>query len=90
MKNKYFLTFIDDFLRYGYIYLIKEKSDALEKFKIFKTEVKNQLIKRIKVISSDRGSEYYGKHDVTGQYMGPFVKYLQEYEIIAQYIMPGW
>ena len=39
--NKYFLTFINDFSRYGYVYLIKEKSDVLEKFKIFKTEAEN-------------------------------------------------
>ncbi|GFY89063.1 hypothetical protein Acr_06g0010030 [Actinidia rufa] len=29
------------------------------------------------------------KHDVTGQHMGPFAKYLQECGIIAQYTMPG-
>ena len=38
-SNKYFITFIDDFSRYGYLFLIKEKSKALDKFKIFKTEV---------------------------------------------------
>jgi hypothetical protein len=36
-----FITFTDDFLRYGYIYPIKERSEALDKFKIFKTEVEN-------------------------------------------------
>ena len=33
--KKYFITFIDDFSRYGYVYLIKEKTDALEMFKVF-------------------------------------------------------
>jgi len=37
--NKYFLTFIDDFSHYGYAFLIADKSQALQKFKIFKTEV---------------------------------------------------
>ena len=37
--NKYFLTFINDFSRYGYVYLVADKSHALEKFKIFKIEV---------------------------------------------------
>jgi hypothetical protein len=37
-----FITFTDDFSRYGYIYLIKEWSEALDKFKIFKVEVENQ------------------------------------------------
>jgi hypothetical protein len=36
-----FITFTDDFSRYNYIYPIKERSKALDKFKIFKTEVEN-------------------------------------------------
>ena len=31
----YFLTFIDDLSRYGYIYLMKHKSETFEKFKEF-------------------------------------------------------
>nr|GEY47314.1 retrotransposon protein, putative, Ty1-copia subclass [Tanacetum cinerariifolium] len=34
----YFLTFTDDFIRYGYIYLLKHKHDVFEKFKVFKSE----------------------------------------------------
>ena len=37
--NKYFITFIDDFSRYGYVFFIKEKLDALEMFKVFRTKV---------------------------------------------------
>ena len=37
-----FITFTDDYSRYGYIYPIKERSEALDKFKIFKAEVENQ------------------------------------------------
>jgi hypothetical protein len=36
-----FITFIDDYSQYGYIYPIKESSEALDKFKIFKVEVEN-------------------------------------------------
>jgi hypothetical protein len=36
---KYFATFTDDYSRYGYIYLLKYKSEAVEKFKEFKLEV---------------------------------------------------
>ncbi|KAJ7972126.1 Retrovirus-related Pol polyprotein from transposon TNT 1-94 [Quillaja saponaria] len=71
------------------MYLIKEKSDSLDKFIIFKTEVEKQLRKVIKIVRSDRGGEYYGKHGVDGQHIGPFSKYLQECGIVAQYIMPG-
>jgi hypothetical protein len=35
----YFINFIDDYIRYGYIFLIKEKEQALQLFKSFKAEV---------------------------------------------------
>ena len=35
----YFLTFIDDLSRYGYIYLMKHKSETFENFKEFQNEV---------------------------------------------------
>ncbi|KAK8696669.1 hypothetical protein V6N13_001801 [Hibiscus sabdariffa] len=44
---QYFVTFIDDFSRYGYIYLMRYKSEALEKFKEFKNEVPNQHGKKV-------------------------------------------
>ena len=50
-----FITFTDDYSHYGYIYPIKERSEALDKFKIFKVEVENQLEKRIKIVRSDHG-----------------------------------
>jgi hypothetical protein len=50
-----FITFTDDYSCYGYIYPIKERSKVLDKFKIFKDEVENQLDKKIKTVRSDRG-----------------------------------
>ena len=50
-----FITFTDDYSRYGYIYPIKEITEALDKFKIFKAEVENQLNLKIKIVRSDRG-----------------------------------
>lgn len=35
----YFITFINDFSRYGYVELIHEKSDALAAFKDFKMKM---------------------------------------------------
>ena len=55
---EYFITFTDDLSRYGYIYLMKHKSEAFEKFKEFQNEVQNQLGKKIKFLRSDRGGEY--------------------------------
>jgi hypothetical protein len=82
-----FITFTDDFLRYGYIYPIKERSEALDKFKIFKAEVENQHNIKIKLVRSDRGEEYYGRHTQYGQVPGPFARFLQENGIVAQYLM---
>ncbi|GKB14670.1 retrotransposon protein, putative, ty1-copia subclass [Tanacetum coccineum] len=54
----YFITFTDDYSRYGYVYLLKHKHEVFETFKVFKNEVENQLGKTIKAIRSDRGGEY--------------------------------
>ncbi|RDY10617.1 hypothetical protein CR513_04828, partial [Mucuna pruriens] len=44
---------IDDYFRYGYLYLIHEKSQSLNAFKSFKAEVELQLGKKIKAIKFD-------------------------------------
>ncbi|RVW15878.1 Copia protein [Vitis vinifera] len=88
--QQYFITFIDDYSRYGYLFLIHEKSQSLDVFKTFKAEVELQLNKRIKSVRSDRGGEYYGRYDGSGeQHPGPFAKYLEECGIVPQYTMPG-
>jgi len=87
--QKYFISFIDDYSRYMYIYLLHNKNEALDAFKIFKAEVENQCGKQIKIVRSDRGGEYYGRYTENGQAPGPFAKFLQEHGIIAQYTMPG-
>ena len=51
----YFITFTDDLSRYGYVYLMRHKSEAFEKFKEFRHEVEKQTGKPIKVLRSDRG-----------------------------------
>ena len=56
--NRYIITFIDDFSKYTTIYLLKNKSDAFEKFQDFLKEVENQFGRKIKRIRSDRGREY--------------------------------
>ena len=71
---EYFITFTDDYSRFGYVYLMKRKSEAFEKFKEFKAEVENQLGKRIKAIRSDCGGEYL---------LGDFKDYLIENGIVS-------
>ena len=58
----YFISFTNDFSRYGYIYLMRHKSESFEKFKLFKNEVQNQLGKNIKALRSDRGGEYLSQN----------------------------
>ena len=55
---EYFITFTDDYSRYKYVYLMKKKSKALDKFKEFKAESKKQLGRHIKSLCSNRGGEY--------------------------------
>ena len=62
---KYLITFIDDYSRYGFFELIREKSESLEVFKAFKDKVELQQVKKIKMVHFDRGGEYYGRYDET-------------------------
>ena len=59
---KYFITFIDDYSRYMYLYLPCSQNESLGTFKVFKAEVENQCGKHIKIVRSDRGGEYYGEY----------------------------
>ncbi|KAK8974558.1 hypothetical protein V6N11_034485 [Hibiscus sabdariffa] len=77
---QYFITFTDDFSRYRYIYLMRHKFEALEKFKEFKNEVQNKHGKSIKALRSDRGGEYLSQD---------FDELLKECGIFSQLTPPG-
>ena len=49
---------VDDFFKYGCIYLIQGKSQPLDVLKFFKDKDENQLNKRIKSFKSDHGGKY--------------------------------
>ena len=77
--KEYFVTFIDDCTRYCYVYLLRSKDEALEKFMHYKNEVENQLGRKIKAIRSDQGGEYdalldqfYQGHDIIHQTFAPY------------------
>ncbi|KAJ0765449.1 putative RNA-directed DNA polymerase [Helianthus annuus] len=78
--ERYFVTFTDDFSRYGYVYLLSHKDEVFETFKIFQNEVENQLTKTIKVLRSDRGGEYLSD---------AFQDHLRSCGIISQLTPPG-
>ena len=86
---KYFITFIDDYSQYMYLYILHSKYEALDAFKDFKNEVEKQCGKQIKIMRFDRGGEYYSRCAENGQVPSLFVKFLQEHEIVVQYPMPS-
>ena len=45
--KRYFITLIDDASRFCYVYLLQTKDEAFDYFKIYKTEVENQLERKI-------------------------------------------
>jgi transposase InsO family protein len=77
--NKYFITFIDDYSRFCYVYLMKHKDEAFHMFKVYKNEVENQKNKSIKILRSDRGGEYFSRE---------FAIFCKEYGIIRQCSAP--
>ncbi|GJY60505.1 zinc finger, CCHC-type containing protein [Tanacetum coccineum] len=58
-NKKYVITFIDDASRFFYVYLLHAKDEALDKFRIYKTEVELQQNDLIKTLRTDRCGEYY-------------------------------
>ena len=56
--ESYFMLIIDDFSIMTWVAFLKYKSEALEKFKIFKALAENQIGCKIKCIKLDRGGEF--------------------------------
>ena len=52
--QKYFITFIDDYLRFMYLYMLHNKNETLDAFKIFKAEGEKQCGKPIKIVRIER------------------------------------
>ncbi|KAL8134578.1 hypothetical protein AgCh_009559 [Apium graveolens] len=77
---EYFFTFIDDYSRYGYVYLLHRKSECFDKFKEYKAKTEKRLNKSIKSLQSDHGGEYL---------LGEFREYLSENGIESQLTAPG-
>ncbi|GJY14019.1 retrotransposon protein, putative, ty1-copia subclass [Tanacetum coccineum] len=75
----YFITFTDDYSRYGYVYLLKHKHEVFETSKVFKNKVENQLEKTIKALRSDRGGGYISQE---------FKYYLKACGIVQQLTPP--
>ena len=77
--QEYIITFIDEYSRYVYLYMLHNKSKALEGFKVL----------TIKIVGTDKCGECHDRCTKYGQAQGSFVKFLQQNGIVAQNTMDG-
>lgn len=77
--ERYYITFTNNFNRSGYVYLMKHNHESFENFKLFHSEVENQLDKTIKILCSDRDDEYLSQE---------FQDHLRSCGIISQLTPP--
>jgi hypothetical protein len=61
----YYVTFIDDYSRKTWLYLLKTKDEVFNKFQEFKAEIENLTNKKIKTLRTDNGGEYTSKEFVS-------------------------
>ena len=75
----YFIMFIDDESRFMFVYLLRTKDDMFQKFKEYKSIVENQKNRKIKILHSYRGGEYFPIE---------FDKFCEEHGLIHQKSTP--
>jgi transposase InsO family protein len=56
--ERYFMLLVDDYTRMTTVCFLKNKSEAFEKFRIYKEMVKNEMDSRIECLRSDNGGEF--------------------------------
>ena len=59
--NMYWMTFVDDYSRYGTLAFLKNKDDALDAFKKFLVSAELEMGERMRILRSDGGGEYCSK-----------------------------
>lgn len=57
----YFLSFIDDYSHFAYVYLISKKSEVFQKFQEYEATVTTQFGTKISKLTIDQGREYKSK-----------------------------
>jgi transposase InsO family protein len=60
----YYVSFIDDYSRKTWIYLLKSKDEVFNKFKELKVLIENLFERKIKILRSNNGGEYTSKEFV--------------------------
>lgn len=74
--NNYYISLIDEYSKFFFVYLINSKDEALNMFKKFKAQVENQLDTRIEVLRLDRGGVVENTHQMN------FLNFVQYKELI--------
>ena len=77
--NKYFFLLVDDYSRVMWVYLLKNKNEALDAFKKFRAKVESGPDKRVKVLRTNRGGEFMSNE---------FNTYCEEAGITRHYTAP--
>eukprot|EP00833_Pecoramyces_ruminatium_P004671 jgi/Orpsp1_1/1178703/evm.model.c7180000066417.1 len=77
--NKYFLTILDDYSRYGWVLFLENKSETFDKFYQWLKEIENIFRKSISFIRTDNGTEFSNRK---------FNSLCSEKGIIHQYTTP--
>jgi transposase InsO family protein len=75
----YYVSFIDDYSRKTWVYFSKSKDKVFDKFKEFKSLIKNLSKRKIKILRSDNGGEYTSKE---------FVNFCKDVEIKRELTTP--
>ncbi|KAJ9675808.1 hypothetical protein PVL29_024651 [Vitis rotundifolia] len=73
--KKWFLTFIDDYTRLCWVYLLTDKTEVRSVFRNFHSMIQTQFQTKIKILRTDNGTEYFN-HSLS--------IYFQENDIIHQ------
>lgn len=56
--EKYFMLFVDDYVRMVWVILLRHKSEAFEHFKVFIKMVETETDLKLKCLRSNRGGEF--------------------------------
>jgi len=78
-QSRYFVTFIDDYSRFTWVYFLHSKANMFSIFQTFVALVETQFSTKIKILRFDSGGEYMS-HD--------FQSFLQQKDIISQRSCP--
>jgi histone deacetylase 1/2 len=61
-RYKYYVSFVDDYSKFTWIYLLKFKSEVFQKFRDFQNLVERLFNRKILSVQTDWGGEYEALH----------------------------